>query len=273
MKRYHTNPAIRLVSLLLGLLVIAFLTGCEVEIHDPCRIGCTDYSASESFEYEVIASNQDTFKIYGINGPIDITGATDSTSVEIWGEKIVKSEGMADAEAHLEELKVRISKSRNEVTVQTEQPKNSYGRNYEVVYHVRIPDSWRVKVENINGNVEIDSVGSDIHIDLTNGGVHITDISGNVDVNVINGGIFSSVTLPVQGICQIETINGKIDLEIPENTSAEFSASVDNGNIHISDLVLDDLNTTRHSVTGILNDGDGSITLKVVNGQIYVREF
>ena len=94
-----------------------------------------------------------------------------------------------------------------------------------------------------------------------------------MDIDVINGGISGDVTLPSQGMCQITTVNGKIDLEIPGSTSAEFSASVTNGNIHISDLVLHHSNTTKNSITGTLADGNGNITLRVVNGQIDVTEF
>jgi len=193
--------------------------------------------------------------------------------VEIWGEKIVKSESMRDAEVYLDDLKVRVSKGRNEVIVRTEQPKDSYGRNYEVVYHVRIPQSWQVSVENINGEVKIASIKSDIFVGLTNGSIRIADILGNVDIDVISGGISGDVTLPSQGMCQITTVNGKIDLEIPGSTSAEFSASATNGNIHISDLVLHHSNTTKNSITGTLADGNGNITLRVVNGQIDVIEF
>jgi hypothetical protein len=272
MERYHSNLKVRLIPILCLFILVA-LTGCDVDINEPCRVGCTDYSASESFEYGVNISNQNSFGIYGINGPIDITGGTDSNSVEIWGEKIVKSDSRVDAKAHLDDLKVRISKSRREVTVQTEQPRDSHGRNYEVVYHVRIPRSWQISVENINGEVDIESIRSDVAIELTNGSVRLTDIWGNVDIEVINGGISGDITLPSQGICQITTVNGKIDLAIPESTSAEFSASVANGNIHISDIVLANLDTTRHLVTGTLADGDGAITLTVVNGQIDVTEF
>ncbi len=262
-----SNVAARLIPIL-GLFIVVSMTSCDID--NPCGVGCTDYSVREPFEYEVTFENQDSIKIYGINGSIDITGTTDNTLISIWGEKIVKSDGIADAEAHLDDLKVRVESNRNEVTVRTDQPRGSHGLSYEVVYHVRIPSSLQVKIENINGKIEVDSVSSDVNIGLTNGDVHITDIWGNVDVDVTNGGIFGDLTLPLRGICQMTLVNGKIDLSIHKNTSAEFSANVTNGNIHISDLVLSNQNTTKHSVTGTLGNGSGTITLRLVNGQIYV---
>ncbi len=48
----------------------------------------------------------------------------------------------------------------------TDQPMDSHGRNYEVVYHVRIPQPWQVSVENINGEVKIASIKSDVFVGL-----------------------------------------------------------------------------------------------------------
>ena len=53
--------------------------------------------------------------------------------------------------------------------------------------------------------------------------------------------------------------------------NSAFSANVTNGDVNISGLVLDNSNETKNSMTGTLADGDGTITLKVVNGQISVK--
>jgi len=270
MKLYQSNMAVKLVSIL-SLFIIVSLTGCGGDNNG--KVGCTDYSAKEPFEYQVTVENQNSFEIHGINGSIDITGTTDSALVKIWGEKIVKAESVAEAEAHLADLEVKVENDQNEVTVRTDQPKGSDCLNYEVVYHVRIPELLKVKIENVNGKVEVDSVKSDVEISLTNGNIHLTDILGNIDVNLTNGDIFGDVTLPLPGVCEMTIVNGKIDLSIPKSTSAEFSASVTNGDVNVSNLVLNNSNTTKNSTTGTLADGDGTITLRVVNGQISVKGF
>jgi len=279
----------RRAGLLIVLFLLVMLTSCF--FNDPCSIGDCDYEASEPFEYEVSVEDQDCFRIRGINGPIEIGGKAESTTVEIWGEKIVKSESTADAEDHLEDLKIVVSSTQDEVFVRTEQPRDTNGRNYQVEYHVRIPESWQAWVENCNGEVNIDSLRNFVSVGVINGDVCLSDIAGNlgigvtngniglmnvvgsVDGGVINGRIFGDVTLPPQGVCKLGTTNGDIDLEIPKSTSAGFSAIVANGNIRLSNLVLSNLSTTKNSTTGTLGDGNGAITLCTVNGQIDVRGF
>ena len=288
MKQYLLNRTNSKISLL-GLLILVFFTACSGL--QPFSVSGTDFSASELFDYEIEVENQKSFRLSGINGSIDITGNTDLETVKIWGKRTVRSESIEDAEEHLDYLEVSITENSSEIYVKTVQPRKSHGRNYEVTYHVQIPESWEVIVENVNGNVEVYSVEENVSINLTNGDIRIEDISGNVSicltngntrlreifgnvyVGVTNGGITGKLTLADNGICQLSTVNGQIDLEIPINSSANFSAAITNGNISISDLVLTNLNMTRSSATGRLGDGKGSISLEVVNGQINVKGF
>ena len=271
-KRRVFNLTIRMVPALV-LPALVLLTGCDIDINASDDNGDRRHSVSEPFEHEIVVEHQDRFSLHGINGEIHIVGKTDGTAVEIWGKKTVRSDSRRDAEAHLDDLKIRVSSSEREVTVRTDQPKDSGGRNYEVVYNVRIPQSWRVEAENINGEVEVSAIRNDVSIDLTNGNARVTGVLGNVDVVVVNGVIAGNIALPTQGICRMTSINGKIDLVIPRSTSAEFSADITHGDIHTSNLALKDLNRTKRSTRGTLAGGRGTIMLKVINGQIDVKGF
>jgi hypothetical protein len=58
---------------------------------------------------------------------------------------------------------------------------------------------------------------------------------------------------------------------LPGSTSATLSASITNGTISTQNLELQDMVTRKYSTQGRLNDGEGSITLSVVNGQIVME--
>ena len=90
---------------------------------------------------------------------------------------------------------------------------------------------------------------------------------------VVNGNINARVLLPPQGTCSLNTVNGGIDLQIPRDTSAEFSASLANGTISLTDLVLQNAVSSRTSMRGKLGEGAGRITLQTVNGDIRARGF
>ena len=68
-------------------------------------------------------------------------------------------------------------------------------------------------------------------------------------------------------------VNGSIQLSIPQNTSAEFSATVTIGDISVSNLVLQNQESTPNSLRGTLGAGQGTISLSTVNGNIRVTGF
>lgn len=184
-----------------------------------------------------------------------------------------------------------MSESNDEVSVKTIQPKETQGRTLEVVYHVRMPQAWEALVSNLNGSVFIDSlagkativllngnaelreISETISIGLTNGGVALAQITGNTFVALVNGNIDASLTLSPQGTCDMSTVNGTVSLQIPQNTSAQFSAEVVNGSISTTGLIIHDAATTPKSVRGRLASGEGKIALRTVNGNIRVEGF
>ena len=86
-------------------------------------------------------------------------------------------------------------------------------------------------------------------------------------------GIEAEVTLPEDGTINLNLVTGNIELDIPQSTSAEFSASVVTGTISLSDLVLQNQASTPGSLTGTLGSGEGTISLNVVTGSISVQGF
>jgi len=271
--------------MLLGAFIM-LPTGCTFV--DPYNVDDNDYSASESFEYEISIDGKTRFHIMGINGSITITGTENDTTILVTGERVVRSESVSDAEARLEDLKVDTSATNDEIIVRTDQPNETHGRTYEVTYNIILPFNFLIRADNVNGVVSIDSTQNDVTVNLTNGNIYvdhhigkadlhltngnisITSQSNDVDVGITNGNVDADIQLEDQGQCNMGTGNGEIALNIPQNTSASFSAVVTNGQIWVSDLELQNLNVTPNATTGNLGDGSGAITLQTVNGSIHV---
>jgi len=248
------------------------LTSCLI-VEPIEHISNTDFPARESFSYDIAIRKQKQIVIEGVNGSISIIGEPACSMVKIWGERIVKSDNYEDARAHLKSLKVQISDKIDKISVETEQPTVTYGRNYQVIYNIIIPDNWDVEIENVNGEVAIDSLNGDICVELVNGNVILREILGNIDLGVTNGQVYGKVTLPIEGFCRINAVNGQIQLSIPKTTSAEFDAKVTNGTINVSNLMLKNMVSSRKSVSGILGSGQGLIHVETVNGMISVSGF
>ena len=233
----------------------------------------TNFSASESFYFEISPANQQVFTLDAINGTVDLIGVPGSNSVIVTGLRRVRSESVSDAEQYLQDLQVLVSSSGSEVYVETEQPDETFGRGYDVFYQIEVPDHWRVNIDHVNGNVVLDSLFGTASVNAVNGDLLVREINGSLDADLVNGRITATAIVPVDGYCRLETVNGLIDLSVPVNTSAMVNLDVVNGTMQINNLQLQQTNTSNQSISGRLGDGRGSIDLETVNGNIFLTGF
>ncbi len=252
----------------IGLL---FFTGCDSTEQD-VRIdgGPRKFAAREAFSFEVAVAQQSRIRLEAINGNVKINGRSDTRSVIITGERMVESASLRDAEDHLDELEVQVREVADEVFVRTVQPRNSQHRNYVVHYTITVPKDLAVAVTHINGNVDVEAIDNTVSVDHANGNVSLANVVGSATVKVINGFIDGDVTLPRDGAIEMGTSNGNIDLAIPTSTSATLSASVINGLIRASNLTLQEQSDSPRSLDGTLGEGEGTIELTTLNGNISV---
>lgn len=257
-------------ALLVLVCAFASITGCGDDVSGPSG---NDSVASETFYYRFEVTEQARLTVTGISGDITITGVAGSDSIVVKGTKRVRSWDPRDAEEHLDSLEVIVRNEAGVVSAETDQPAVSGGRVYEVVYEIIIPVNLEVNASDVNGTVSVTSIERRVTAATVNGFVVLDGIIASVSASVVNGGVLGDVSLPLDGLMSMNVVNGEIDLEIPQDTSAQFSAAVANGSIRISNLLLHDMVATSVSVTGRLGDGQGTISLSLVNGNIYVQGF
>ena len=253
-------------------VLLLLIYGCGVTDLDD-QISNHNYAAKEEFTYNFEADGKNKLEISAVNGTIQITGDPAVTVVKIEGERIVQSESKEDAQEHLKDLSVEITQYERSLAVQTKQPKKSDGRNYIINYRVRIPNTWSIAVENVNGNLTVDSLDNDVACDLVNGNCTLDEIKGDVYNSVVNGNIEGKLYLQQKGTFNISTVNGSIYISIPTSSNASFSSSVTNGFIQISNLPIETVKQTSKIVNGTLGEGAGNISLQTTNGNIKVSGF
>ncbi len=219
----------------------------------------TNFKAEEPFSEEVEIGNRSQVRLQGVSGEITITGISGANSVMITGIKRVGSDSTQDAEEHLQELEVNVQSLANEIFIETIQPQDTGGRRYLVDYTITLPKDLEIQLANVNGIVILDAIDNDVTVNNVNGNVTLMEIVGSAFVNLVNGVIESEVTLPLNGTIDLNTVNGNINLAIPANTSAGFSAAVTIGSISVSNLVLQNEVRTSTSLSGTLGNGQGTI--------------
>jgi hypothetical protein len=232
--------------------------------------GDNDYSAVKDFYHRLDIVGQTGFRLEAISGEVTVTAVAGSDSVVIKGVMRVRAPSQADADARLDGLDVTVKSVQEEISAETSQPDETEGRSYEVDYEILIPGEMTVLVSSVNGTVTIQDVASELTVSSTNGGVVLDGFEGDASISVVNGTVVGDASLPLNGQITLAIVNGGVGLEIPRETSADFSARVVNGSINTIDLTFTGLETTPTSISGILGEGEGTIDIVVTNGTILV---
>jgi len=278
-----------LSSLKLGLILLLFtfsFMSCLEDFGSDYRNN--DVAVEADFDYQFDVTGPGNLLLDGLNGNVEIIGITNSSEIIVYGTRRVESNSRSDAEWFLDRVNVQIIIENEQLTVRTDQPIDTDGRNVNVNYFVRLPRDWFVEVENNNGevsisqmnesvNVDVDNgeidmafINGNIDADLTNGNIYLNDLRGNVNTDLTNGNIFADLMLLPGGILDMEVINGQVNLTIPSTTSAQLRAEVTNGGISASGLPLQNTQSTPKSLRGRLGSGNGTINLETVNGSISI---
>ncbi len=274
-KHALTRRLFRNATPMLWVLVgLFFFSGCIIaDLDDDDDFGNNNVVAREAFSIDVDVTTQALLRFDGVNGNVEILGRADAAAIRITGEKEVGSNSRLDAERRLDDIDILVDDRADEIIIRTLQPDNTQGRNYVVNYTITLPADLAVSVTSVNGNIIIADIDNDVLVNNINGNVRLDAIFGNALVNLTNGNIDSEVVMPLTGSIEQTTTNGNITLNIPTTTSADFSARVTNGNIGLDNLTLRDATRTNQSLTGQLGDGDGTIELRTVNGNVSVNGF
>jgi DUF4097 and DUF4098 domain-containing protein YvlB len=253
----------------------------------------------EEFSITKPASGHTEFSLNNINGSVNVTGVEGLTEIQITGVKTVKDASEEEAKGHIGDIRIDVQESGAALNGATHQPDSRGGRSYTVDYEIRVPGSWKVIVENTNGNVEVRALHNGIKATLTNGNLRANDVSGNLNASVTNGEINADGRVPENAACRLETVNGtirgKLDLakhvhcnlqtvnggialSVPQSISSRVAADAMVGSIKASNLSLQNSNNSRVNFTGqklngTLGAGEGEIRLAVQNGSIVLSGF
>lgn len=241
----------------------------------PDEVSNRNFSEQEPFSFDLNVANHDRLLMNGKRGNITVTGVPGATSVMVTGVKRVLSDSVQDAQAKLQELAVSFRDLNNDVLLDTSQPQCPRGREYIVDYTISLPGFFVVRINNISGDVDLNTLDDLVSVNNISGTVTLTDIAGSAAVDLLTGDIVARITsLPLNGSIEMKILSGDISLEIPTGTSAEFSATVFSGSINLTNLTLKNPVSTPTSVSGTLGSGDADILLETeVIGDINVLGF
>ncbi len=234
----------------------------------------TNFEAQEVISYGFVVTTQSYLSVNTGNGNIEIVGVADTDSVLITAEKIVKSESVEDAEAHLDDLSISIDGQANDIYVLATPPIQSEGRYYGVKFTMYVPEYLEISAVNVNKDIRVEDIKNTVSVSNTNGGIDLDRISGSVYVTLVNGTVASRVYLPADGKINMDVTDGSAILYLPTTTSAELTAYTTNGVINVNQLDFTEIIIDSEiSFMGNLGNARGTIYLEVLNGNITIFGF
>ncbi len=211
------------------------------------------------------------FRIENINGEVEITA---------WDKNEIKVTAMITADNQEERERIIIDMDANArgVSVETRYKKSGWGNNNSgsVDYRVQVPVNTRLtSVDLVNGSLSIEGVRGEMNVDLVNGSITATGLASDSEINSVNGSIdvtYESISSELREI-SIDTVNGRIELNVPENINAEVDIETMHGSIRNDFGLSSDKNmfSGRH-LNGTIGSGDISISIESVNGGVRLQK-
>jgi len=195
-------------------------------------------------------------------------------SVKGWDQSTVLVRAQVRAEAGTDDQAKALAQ---QITVQTAGPIRAMGpaqnkeNNWSVSFEIFVPSRSSVNLETVNGGVSISDVNGNLEFKTTNGGLHLQRVAGYVHGHTINGGV--SIELAGdhwdgQGL-DVTTNNGGVSLKVPQNYSAQFEASTQNGKIRAAELSTTEDKT---HVSTALGRGGALLKVTTTNGGVSVSK-
>jgi DUF4097 and DUF4098 domain-containing protein YvlB len=209
-------------------------------------------------------------EITNVNGRIELTGS-DTDKIEVSAEKVGRGNSQEAAREALKRIEIREDVSTDRIHIETHYQKVagfSTGGG-EVRYTLRVPAGTNVKLETVNGGIEVDNVRGRAELETTNGGIVARRISGALNASTTNGGVQAEVEKLAQDGLQMECVNGGLRLTLPKDAAADIDAQVVNGGISVDGLNVDTQGeSTRRRLQGRLNGGGPKVRIEGTNGGI-----
>jgi hypothetical protein len=210
-------------------------------------------------------------QITNADGPVHIE-ASDGSTVEVRAERTVHAFTEESARDVLTRVEIGEEVSPSRVAIRT-QPLGGIviGVRVEVSYHVTAPKTVLVRARSSRGGVTVNGFAGRVIANSINGRLNISGQSGGLEARVTNGSARIALAALGDGAVDIRSVNGSIDLIVPETAAANVQASVINGGFDVAGLKFEPMSdNTPRRFRGRINDGGTPLELSATNGRIRI---
>jgi hypothetical protein len=265
-------------------LMVCFvaLTGCDV-----IEIAAQSERAQGTFE-----------RTLTVNGPVDLSVRTGSGSIQIrtgTADRIQihgrisagSRDGIDGAErVRRVEKAPPITQTDNAIRIGDTNDDPTY-RNVSISYELVVPANTRINAQTGSGSQEIGSVdgpvraqtgSGSIRIERTGGSLYAQTGSGNIQADSVGGEVRAQtgsgsveVKQTARADVSVQTGSGSVRLSLPSDAAFTLSAHTGSGSISTAQPLTVQGRVGRNQLTGTVNGGGNSVTVRTGSGSIDIR--
>lgn len=254
----------------------------EVSVPMPVDLPLTETVVVESVRGDETEKFEQTYPL-NANGRVSVSNVNGSITVEAWDRNEVKlvATKTADSKERLAEVEIKVEARQDHLDIETNYDKwktrngerwKNYGK-LEVDYQLMVPRGAVLdEIETVNGSVEVSNFTNITKLSAVNGTVKATNIRGTAKLSTVNGEVLADLDRLESGSkISLETVNGRVNLSIPSDSSATIKADSLNGNISNDfGLTVRKGKYVGRDLYGRLGSGDVQIKLSSVNGGLSI---
>lgn len=221
---------------------------------------------TQDFHRTVPLSATGRVSLDNVNGNVEITG-WDRNEVQIDAAKTARDQ------QKLDEARIDVNASSDSVEIKTHYPEGHTNNSpASVRYQLHVPQNARLdRINLVNGSLTVQKVSGEVRANLINGKLRVDDLAGRAELSTVNGGIEATyASLDSVREIKLKSVNGAIELRLPNSPNAEVKASTVSGGIR-SDFPLQvQGGYVGKNLNGTLGSGGTRIEVSNVSGSIHI---
>ena len=181
--------------------------------------------------------------IDNLNGSITVTGyAGDDVQVSV--HRVTRGDSREQLEEGKKKITLDVREEEGRIILYVNTPwrcgdgspafdrRDYYGYDADFTFDVRVPAATEVFVKTVNkGSITVTGVRGDFEVHNVNGPVAMTGIGGSGLASTVNGGVDVRFSRNPTGRCGFRTVNGTIEVSVPDDLSADLRLKTFNGDV------------------------------------------
>jgi hypothetical protein len=224
-------------------------------------------------------------QMYPLNadGRISLSNVNGSVTIEAWDRNEVHLEAVkkADSKESMDMIQIDIESRPDQLSIESDFKswKNPNGldrirnRKMEVQFRLQVPRTAVLnEIEAVNGSITVSNFVNLTKVSAVNGAVLANNLRGTAKLSTVNGEVRANFDrLEPGSSIDLETVNGRVNVEVPSDINATIKADSLNGSIENAfGLPVKKGKYVGRDLHGRIGTGEVPLHLSSVNGTLMI---